>query len=82
MIFKKQNYIEQHYDFCGVALALKNNEFSNEEIQTLRTIAIRYLHKPNETDAKVLNAILKSYSDESSDFGPAAICKEINRVVA
>ena len=82
MIFKKKIYREQHYDFFSVALAIKDNEFSFEEIQTLKVIAARYLRRSNEEDAQLLATILKNFRDDSSDFGPAAICKEIIRVGA
>jgi len=82
MFFKRKNFKEQHYDFFAVALAIRDREFSFEEIQTLKVIAVRYLHKSNEDDAQLLATILKNFRDDSSDFGPAAICKEIIRVGA
>ena len=82
MIFKRKCFKEQHYDFFAVALAMKDGEFSFEETQTLKVIAARYLRRSNEEDARLLATILRQFTDDSSDFGPAAICREIIRVGA
>ena len=78
----KRKYREQHYDFFAVVLDLKGDEFSFEEIQVLKAISTRYLQRSDEDDARLLANILKNYVDDSSDFGPAAICRQIQRVGA
>lgn len=81
-IFKSKKSIETNYDFSAVSMAVKDGEFSYEEVQTLKVIAQRYLCKCNETDASLLANILKDFVDPCSDYGTACICKEILRVGA
>ncbi len=81
-IFKKKNFMDTRYDLSAVSLAVRSGQFSFEEIAVLKAIAVRYLNKCNEADAKSLNWILKEYVDDSSDFGSAAVCKQIIRVGA
>lgn len=81
-MFKKRLFLEQHYDLFSVARAFKNGEFSYEETQALLVIAAHYLKKCNEDDARQLATILKDFADEGSDYGPAAVCREIIRAVA
>ena len=82
-IFKKKKiYRDTCYDLSAVSLAVRSGQFSFEEIASLKAIAVRYLNKCNEADARSLSVILKDFVDDSSDFGSAAVCKQIIRVGA
>ena len=84
-LFKNKAKLLYSYDLFLIKSSYET-EFTGEEKRRLNSLADSYLNRSNAEDAKgifdFLSSKNKNFVYEQSDFGTAAVCREIRRIMA